>query len=261
MGSDRPGRSCDSFSGNFNPRSPCGERLPSGSWNGWGWKNFNPRSPCGERRGGIDTNLHACDFNPRSPCGERHQALQCMDMMDFISIHAPRVGSDQLRHHGSKRNSHISIHAPRVGSDAEPTQKPRHYHDFNPRSPCGERPNPSWIKQENGLFQSTLPVWGATALENTRTIRMVISIHAPRVGSDEDALHASAFASLISIHAPRVGSDPLLLQHPVWVLRFQSTLPVWGATVSLSVVAVVFDISIHAPRVGSDRQNTHHNGR
>ena len=34
---------------------------------------------------------------------------------------------------------------------------------------------------------------------------------------------------------------------------FQSTLPVWGATVSLLYVLCAFlSISIHAPRVGSD---------
>ena len=56
-------------------------------------------------------------------------------------------------------------------------------------------------------FQSTLPVWGATA-------------------PDGLLLHPI----LISIHAPRVGSDGVILQRPVRDLEFQSTLPVWGAT-------------------------------
>ena len=34
----------------------------------------------------------------------------------------------------------------------------------------------------------------------------LISIHAPRVGSDDDYSH-SANKTIISIHAPRVGSD------------------------------------------------------
>ena len=33
-------------------------------------------------------------------------------------------------------------------------------------------------------FQSTLPVWGATALPPARYVYVTISIHAPRVGSD-----------------------------------------------------------------------------
>ena len=57
---------------------------------------------------------------------------------------------------------------------------------------------------------------------------------------------------MISIHAPRVGSDhkcgTVLLNH----LAFQSTLPVWGATFRLAYVYQCYLISIHAPRVGSD---------
>ena len=55
-------------------------------------------------------------------------------------------------------------------------------------------------------FQSTLPVWGATAALVLNTAHITISIHAPRVGSDSPR---PAFCS-------KVG--------------FQSTLPVWGAT-------------------------------
>ena len=38
--------------------------------------------------------------------------------------------------------------------------------------------------------------------------------------------------------------------------RFQSTLPVWGATIHAFVLAALGGISIHAPRVGSDTQYT-----
>ena len=57
----------------------------------------------------------------------------------------------------------------------------------------------------------------------------MISIHAPRVGSDCRELNEIAEKG-ISIHAPRVGSD---LMHRLTLcnfLQFQSTLPVWGAT-------------------------------
>ena len=58
-----------------------------------------------------------------------------------------------------------------------------------------------------GVFQSTLPVWGATGVLPLEREPQCISIHAPRVGSDHDAL-PSGVRQLISIHAPRVGSDP-----------------------------------------------------
>ena len=56
---------------NFNPRSPCGERLVKGKRSDYN-SNFNPRSPCGERpKIFLTSPLIRSDFNPRSPCGER----------------------------------------------------------------------------------------------------------------------------------------------------------------------------------------------
>ncbi len=55
-------------------------------------------------------------------------------------------------------------------------------------------------------FQSTLPARGATDYVRRETIELVISIHAPRTGSDQNPADNSASAS-ISIHAPRTGSD------------------------------------------------------
>ena len=102
----------------------------------------------------------------------------------FISIHAPRTGSDCWTElHTSYFN--ISIHAPRTGSDGRPCvnamyllisiHAPRTGSDilgvlrradavhFNPRSPHGERPNVI-----------------APAADD-----FCISIHAPRTGSDD----------------------------------------------------------------------------
>ena len=55
-----------------------------------------------------------------------------------------------------------------------------------------------------------------------------ISIHAPRVGSDQEQRRFDRDADIL-IHAPRVGSDT-----------------------QMEAVRVLRDISIHAPRVGSD---------
>ena len=130
-------------------------------------------------------------------------------------------------------------------------------------------------RQLKGLvFQSTLPVWGAT--RNGRPVGQItlisihaprvgsdgaygwkslcrtISIHAPRVGSDLSALSWQLRAASISIHAPRVGSDQASLSKSPTPSTFQSTLPVWGATFYPSPIHQAIFISIHAPRVGSD---------
>ena len=169
-------------------------------------------------------------FNPRSPCGERRAKI------DFL-----------------RRNFFISIHAPRVGSDRKwVLQKPQGM-DFNPRSPCGERRVLDSGNDANLLFQSTLPVWGATYSTIITQRFAKISIHAPRVGSDV-LIPTQRAPSFISIHAPRVGSDdddsetdavptyfnprspcgerPAAIRRSTPVASFQSTLPVWGATFS-----------------------------
>ena len=101
-------------------------------------------------------------------------------------------------------------------------------------------------------FQSTLPVWGATQEVVFVNGDTMISIHAPRVGSDQTVsdlytdlwdfnprspcgerrphLTQSTRRTGISIHAPRVGSDFLLFVFKFHLTKFQSTLPVWGAT-------------------------------
>ena len=56
----------------------------------------------------------------------------------------------------------------------------------------------------------------------------------------------------ISIHAPRVGSDVQAISQFGELYEFQSTLPVWGATHVAELPIEPVDISIHAPRVGSD---------
>ena len=56
--------------------------------------DFNPRSPRGERRRRLDDVGDVRHFNPRSPRGERLRG-EGQEDADRISIHAPRVGSDE----------------------------------------------------------------------------------------------------------------------------------------------------------------------
>ena len=67
---------------------------------------------------------------------------------------------------------------------------------FNPRSPCGERLLRLLLFSHKVLFQSTLPVWGATLHRDHKLRDLFISIHAPRVGSDD----AHTFSTVIMNH-------------------------------------------------------------
>ena len=147
--------------GDFNPRSPHGER---------------PWEPPGVRPGDLfQSTLPARGATRRARPAERRNKS--------ISIHAPRTGSDATKSSSGRRPA-ISIHAPRTGSDQikpgtvrqngdfnprsphgerhlqpSPCPHPRH---FNPRSPHGERPHAGDERGGGMAFQSTLPARGAT---------------------------------------------------------------------------------------------------
>ena len=123
--------------------------------------DFNPRSPHGERQGKRSFSVQAEYFNPRSPHGERRRRTRPEGFCPRISIHAPRTGSDEsptysvdspptfqstlpargatLLQDADGNPGRISIHAPRTGSDhvMDPEQTVQRH--FNPRSPHGER--------------------------------------------------------------------------------------------------------------------------
>ena len=62
-----------------------------------------------------------------------------------------------------------------------------------------------------------------------------ISIHAPRVGGDPKGPRRYGGRGRISIHAPRVGGDANFRECRRQNVLFQSTPPVWGATIPASV--------------------------
>ena len=105
------------------------------------------------------------------------------------------------------RVRYISIHAPRAGSDGPWWCRPPPALHFNPRSPCGERLHRCQALFRSCSFQSTLPVRGATTPKRPLSCCLTISIHAPRAGSDQPSRAIVSNPLIISIHAPRAGSD------------------------------------------------------
>ena len=150
-----------------------------------GSQHFNPRSPCGERPiSPKSSTAIMTHFNPRSPCGERRLPNRRINYSTKISIHAPRAGSDSA-----------------TSSGAMP------YTYFNPRSPCGERLAGDLVYPFLPLFQSTLPVRGATLFVRVYTrLPCVFQSTLPVRGA---TMISFSFCLLIgiSIHAPRAGSD------------------------------------------------------
>ena len=67
----------------------------------------------------------------------------------------------------------------------------------------------------------------------------MISIHAPRTGSDAAAAEKAGVTIEISIHAPRTGSDKCTRCEECQDAAFQSTLPARGATFPSAVFSCV----------------------
>lgn len=103
-----------------------------------------------------------------------------------ISIHAPRVGATLL-HSADSFHIWISIHAPCVGSDLHELDTLHHASIFQSTLPVWGATTPPFSHSSYAVFQSTLPAWGATFEKVTKCQ---------------------------SVH------------------KFQSTLPMWGATLS-----------------------------
>ena len=126
----------------------------------------------------------------------------------FISIHAPREGSDRAVGYDFDGISAISIHAPREGSDRQFRVGVASSVNFNPRSPRGERR----LLSKQPLIILTISIHAPREGSDYYTARYRgfrgISIHAPREGSDAPARGGAASLRKISIHAPREGSDP-----------------------------------------------------
>ena len=147
--------------------------------------HFNPRAPCGVRPALIFFQMPTSNFNPRTPCGVRPCAAACRRRRgpDFN----PRTPCGVRRW--------IRLLLPGTTN-------------FNPRAPCGARLCVRHAGDPARRFQSTRPVWGATSPNPETLAKIAISIHAPRVGRD-DEYHQTTETAEISIHAPRVGRDPL----------------------------------------------------
>ena len=152
----------------------------------------------------------------------------------WISIHAPRGGSDLSAAQGDDQHGHISIHAPRGGSDVETAERvllppaisihaPRGGSDDHqlgafagcgisihaPRGGSDQAPARRWACLPN--FNPRSP-WGERLGEIDWTDYNTANFN-PRSpwGERPDVMCNCPFPMGISIHAPRGGSDVIKL--------------------------------------------------
>ena len=205
VGRDRSPRCAHRRRRHFNPRAPCGARHDR-FMRPPPFARFNPRAPCGARPrtchkysfifgfqstrpvwGATEVNFGGAaldTFQSTRPVwgATRGQQAPCGAL--GVSIHAPRVGRDELRSilaeavgvfqstrpvwgatgqvFTAHRSFRVSIHAPRVGRDMPSFAPIAVGLSFNPRAPCGARPVSRPYALAILLFQSTRPMRGAT---------------------------------------------------------------------------------------------------
>ena len=187
--------------GSFNPRSPRRER-PRPGMRQPGRGRFNPRSPRRERRPYKSGPYRPSHVSIHAPREGSDDALWHNSHVAWVSIHAPREGSDQ--HPGKLSDkAYVSIHAPREGSDLAGRQGHRARRRFNPRSPRRERPLSPALAEPLSVFQSTLPAKGATCLDCSAGVLDLVSIHAPREGSDIPLRRLSTVPTCFNPRSPR----------------------------------------------------------
>ena len=195
----------------------------------------------------------------------------------------------------------ISIHAPRGGSDVPPYDQGGQKQNFNPRSPRGGATGFPRIRRWSfTVFQSTLPAGGATShFPLVRKVHPYFNPRSPRgerpeQGRCKHQKHRNfnprsprgerhlkpryrRKSRIFQSTLPAGGATPLRL-HLQAIGRFQSTLPAGGATSKIRITTYRHQnfnprsprgerptlvpiplqatrISIHAPRGGSDPKN------
>ena len=161
--------------------------------------------------------------------GATHTAYKAVQPLGFQSTLPMRGATSLTGQPAGHRN--ISIHAPHAGSDHRRVEQHTGEDYFNPRSPCGERRHTRATVLASALFQSTLPMRGATICREK--IRRALLYFNPRSPCGERRFHGKVCAGLG---------------------QFQSTLPMRGATGGAGGLVNLHTISIHAPHAGSDHR-------
>ena len=231
---------------------------------GWWEQNANVLISIHAPRTGSDSfvatlSFQAWDFNPRSPHGERHARAIFLSCFSRISIHAPRTGSDHTGRGGITPKEEFQSTLPARGA-TRPADKRCNQLRFQSTLPARGATPPHIGQVLSNSFQSTLPARGATLQKIKTPLTKTFQSTLPARGATGQR-RGNTSVLLISIHAPRTGSDMVVPSFCRGCPAFQSTLPARGATRKAMEVTLMKEISIHAPRTGSDAQRGQPSGQ
>ncbi len=159
-GSDGKCRFSRAIGHNFNPRSPCGERLKA-SRNWQRLSNFNPRSPCGERPALNSSRFSLVVFQPTLPMRGATRRAKRLAGIENISTHAPHAGSDVVV---VVLNQQYSVFQPTLPMRGATYRKVTAFGGlpFQPTLPMRGATKRRHSLPLSRRFQPTLPMRGAT---------------------------------------------------------------------------------------------------
>ena len=192
---------------NFNPRAPCGARLPCTASETAANRFQSTRPMRGATRASITRLRLHNDFNPRAPCGARQNVSPNQSIMLVFQSTRPMRGAtwDTCAYTaryiifqstrpmrgatttGSKNHweaLHFNPRAPCGARHTEGGQQSK-WRNFNPRAPCGARRRFRVTKRSNCLhFNPRAPCGARLPLRLLYLFHGAISIHAPHAGRD-----------------------------------------------------------------------------
>ena len=167
----------------FNPRAPCGARLPFPS----AWQRTLPFQPTRPLRGATCVELAVAEqmifqptrplrgattrtvhvdrdqdyFNPRAPCGARLLPCRASRTLQTFQPTRPLRGATTAEQQYCIAQGHFNPRAPCGARPIGRTSR-KQQTDFNPRAPCGARQYLWHLSRTEQEFQPTRPLRGAT---------------------------------------------------------------------------------------------------
>ena len=147
----------------FNPRAPCGARLPFPS----AWQRTLPFQPTRPLRGATCVELAVAEqmiFQPTRPLrGATTRTVHVDRDQDYFNPRAP-CGARLLPCRASRTLQTFQPTRPLRGATTAEQQYCIAQGHFNPRAPCGARHCATSCVSARGEFQPTRPLRGATIL-------------------------------------------------------------------------------------------------
>ena len=236
--------------------------------------HFNPRTPCGVRPQTPSFFRHPPAFQSTHPLRGATNVSAAQGQVFSISIHAPLAGCDLFENAVYQLIDLFQSTHPLRGATTFVAGLTQGIPHFNPRTPCGVRPAAVRGTWRGTIFQSTHPLRGATRCHGRILTWIIISIHAPLAGCDNNDVPQECSAGHFNPRTPcgvrrgrqyrgsrkyhfnprtPCGVRPSPVSASTTSTQFQSTHPLRGATIFSLQYFLLNMISIHAPLAGCDK--------